>query len=968
MGVIINFIAIGAAAAASWVSSVDAAAASPFDVTCNAQTAAVFQNWDLVNVGDFVFNGNVVGVPDQTACECAVRCTRTPGCALFSYGNREMYNGKRNPYYQSCFMKKPIDGTAGTGVYTIFRSDFSKRVEGRFVPKGGRFDYLGAFTNDLKNCLARCSDNPDCHFVTVDGNSCQFQKGTGLTNVEMGFAVAPGSSSTLPEQPPQNPSNPPTPSNPTTPQNPAPGDPSAPSPSASADASASTTSFPGGAQQTITSSETATSGAPGKPAGQATDGPAPGKPSPSNGSDPSTQGNDRTGSNSNGGSVESPSGSNNNAISIGLGVGAAVLASIVIGFFIVFCVRRQKGRQQAIREWSKKHGKPRSLASSASTEDLMGAAAVIEAGGAGEKSDKKSKEEFPMKPIAAPAKGMAISPIPKLVATATPATTIKYTKPFTREQYLSAGWTEEQLRTVNPPILAPALAAQQRPISVASDNTGLFVFILLHCTKMSSAMPLLGIIAAIAAIVRADSVTTCSATTSITFQDWELVNVGDLQVFSNEVGLRVPPCECASLCMGKGGDCVMFSYGKPESALYKDKCFLKGPIAGSINDGYQTIFKAKPNTVYQGSFSKPSRTLLPIFNNRDACWNSCTATNSCNYITIAKDGTCRMESGDPGGSVGQTNMGFVQIASVTSVTSDPDVSSAGTPTNDPSTSSTTVTDTISSASTTLLPSTNFTQLPSQTDLTSSFPLSTSPPEPSHSTNPAPDTEPDTKTRTIGLVVTTVVVALIVITYLAVSCTRRQRQRQEAIRAWRKRMSEAGAGANGAVVVGRVATKSERYRETRASQALSGVVAVGSKAKEQEREVQKLEEGIEGKGKMVEVTYHDAKVQQVAALASLNVEKPKHHDTKPPEDVAMTRVKTSGRPKSSSVSSETTVANTTASTPKYTKAFTREQYLSAGWTVEQLDTVKPPILIKPRTKSNSSARSGPTDMERSETNL
>ncbi|KAJ3103980.1 hypothetical protein HDU97_009635 [Phlyctochytrium planicorne] len=432
-------------------------AAGSFDTTCLPDTGIVFQEFGLFGIGDIKVGPNP-GIPNITACQCADKCKNTPGCIIFAYGNSLVTTSSEN--YHACYMKGPIANTQNHKTY--FKAT-GQTVDGSFAKRG-----LSS-SNSLESCKSSCALNPKCFYVTIfpDGK-CQTEQGDDHTDTEIGFIInlpvtsSPSQGQSSTESPSPSPSSPPASLN-------------TPNPSSS-NSNLST------AQAAQSGSFTGSSADPTRTSELAPQSSTPFKLANTNGAISPTGSDKGLGSNTN----SSDSGnSSNNSVSIGLGVAAAIVVLATVIFVVVFYVRRKKQRENAIREWSKKFGGVGGFGSapSKSTENLVAGSAAISV-----VSDDK-KEEYAMAPIT-PSRGNESSSPADITArnTALNASTsvkrpsnVKYTKPFTREQYLSAGWTAEQLDTIKPPILVTAVA---RADTVASDPSGLN-----RTNTMASTMP-----------------------------------------------------------------------------------------------------------------------------------------------------------------------------------------------------------------------------------------------------------------------------------------------------------------------------------------------------------------------------------------------------------------------------------------------------------------------------------------------
>ncbi|KAJ3108316.1 hypothetical protein HDU97_001441 [Phlyctochytrium planicorne] len=126
----------------------------------------------------------------------------------------------------------------------------------------------------------------------------------------------------------------------------------------------------------------------------------------------------------------------------------------------------------------------------------------------------------------------------------------------------------------------------------------------------------------------------CSKDTSVLFLPFEPNTITD---FEGNNQTAKTSCECLDLCRATPG-CTNFVFTES-----KGQCILQKP---DLSKGQQTIFKLYPNITLNGGFKKPEPDLKGVYPNKEVCLERCwTWGDQCNYITIAPDGLCTLETG-----------------------------------------------------------------------------------------------------------------------------------------------------------------------------------------------------------------------------------------------------------------------------------------------------------------------------------
>ncbi|KAJ3108317.1 hypothetical protein HDU97_001442 [Phlyctochytrium planicorne] len=149
---------------------------------------------------------------------------------------------------------------------------------------------------------------------------------------------------------------------------------------------------------------------------------------------------------------------------------------------------------------------------------------------------------------------------------------------------------------------------------------------------------------------------------TVQFARFDLNNVGD--VGNAEPFVQFTVCGCHDLCRNLAG-CIGFVY---EPKTVSGDCYLKRP--STIPPGSRTIFKAFPNTIIDGYFSRPNP--QQTFPDISQCLQECIRQGAnCNYISYGPGGACGLERGVVEGSKGSFGLIFLGQAPPPSLPSSP---------------------------------------------------------------------------------------------------------------------------------------------------------------------------------------------------------------------------------------------------------------------------------------------------------
>ncbi|KAJ3103979.1 hypothetical protein HDU97_009634 [Phlyctochytrium planicorne] len=466
--VVLGIIALGALEAAA-------------DSTANCPNRKiVFGSWGIDDIGDIRNNG-VIGWNNVNPCECADIC-RKVGCTVFAYGIIDSQWNKNR-----CFPKKGQN--LGQGISTYFKADgFKTSFDGEFptVTIGG----TGPKDAIVKNCLG----TSDCRYVTCRKTSCQMMKGTDYKDTDIGFIqdIAGTKPPPTPKPTVSAPSPKPSPTNP----QPSPSDPSpSPDPSPSNDPDPSSTTTTDAPKTETTTSVKAKPAVSTKAGGQTTNViPGSGREQTSDTVPPSGTETSSSGNSSSGGSSDS---NGNRSLVLGLSIGLALLFMSIFGCILFFCCirRRNKTEEEGVYYNGRDASgvSARGMASTSSENLMMASAGVgLTAGAAMSQMKEKKEDDAALTPVTNAGRISYIEPKPRAMSilnagsnnstivpspvspqASSPAvagsavlaaiTAKKYQKPFTREQYIAAGWTDEQLNIFKPPMLPSGETSGKAP-------------------------------------------------------------------------------------------------------------------------------------------------------------------------------------------------------------------------------------------------------------------------------------------------------------------------------------------------------------------------------------------------------------------------------------------------------------------------------------------------------------------------
>ncbi|KAJ3103989.1 hypothetical protein HDU97_009644 [Phlyctochytrium planicorne] len=162
--------------AVSWISLALAQAGA----LCPASITLLDTPFDIPNFD--VRIGSTIGVENVTSsCECAALCDKESRCDLYSYSTEQ----------KKCF---PKGDNSANAVTIFFTADAALRVEGSFA--SNQISRVSGVTED--DCILGCLDSQRCRYLVFEtrGGICSLQQGTN--NLGVGIGIKGGQLRRLP--------------------------------------------------------------------------------------------------------------------------------------------------------------------------------------------------------------------------------------------------------------------------------------------------------------------------------------------------------------------------------------------------------------------------------------------------------------------------------------------------------------------------------------------------------------------------------------------------------------------------------------------------------------------------------------------------------------------------------------------------------------------------------------------------